>query len=72
VVGSRTLKLLGQEWKRTTEKQHPTVPVSKPIRQIDFILVRPEGRWKVIESGVLPEAIASDHRAILSVLELQL
>lgn len=72
VIGSRTLKLLGQEWKRTTEKQHPTVPVSKPIRQIDFILVRPEGRWKVIESRVLPEAIASDHRAILSVLELQL
>ena len=71
VIGSRTLDALDEEWQRTTDKPHPTVPVVEPARQIDFILVRPAGRWNVVESKVLPEAIASDHRAILSVLELQ-
>ena len=49
----------------------PTVPVGKPTRQIDFILVRPAARWKVIETKVLDEAVASDHRAIFAILELR-
>ncbi len=47
-----------------------TIPVGKPARQIDFILFRPAKRWKVLEVRVLDEAVASDHRAILGVLEL--
>ena len=40
------------------------------MRQIDYILVRPKERWKVIETKVLDEAVASDHRAIFAVIEL--
>ena len=40
------------------------------MRQIDFVLVRPRERWRLVECRVLSEAVASDHRAILSVLEL--
>jgi endonuclease/exonuclease/phosphatase family metal-dependent hydrolase len=47
-----------------------TVPVDKPTKQIDFILFRTKDRWKVIEVKVLDEAVGSDHRAILAVLEL--
>lgn len=47
-----------------------TIPVGEPKRQIDFILVRPAARWKVIEQRVLDEAVASDHRPIFTVLEL--
>jgi endonuclease/exonuclease/phosphatase family metal-dependent hydrolase len=44
--------------------------VAKPVRQIDYILVRPKERWKVVETRVLGEAVASDHRAIFAVIEL--
>ncbi len=68
---SETLQLLGTKWIRTNEVPMATVPVDQPRRQIDFILHRPANRWKVVEVKVLDEAIASDHRAIFAVLELQ-
>ena len=55
---------------RTNKEITPTVPVTKPLRQIDYILVRPKERWKVIKTQVLDEAVASDHRAIFAVIEL--
>ncbi len=36
-----------------------------PTRQIDFVLVRPFGRWSVSEVRVLDEPVASDHFPIL-------
>ena len=70
VSGSPTLKEFSKLWTRTNAKIMPTVPVTKPRRQIDFILMRPAARWKVIETKVLDEAVASDHRAIFAVIEL--
>ncbi len=71
VLGSRTLKEFRKSWTPTNTKPMPTVPVGKPTRQIDFILVQPAARWKVIETKVLKEAVASDHRAIFAILELR-
>ena len=71
VANSQPLKILDDAWKRTNPKPLPTVPVAAPTRQIDFIFVRPQSRWNVIESRVLDEAIASDHRAIFNVVELR-
>ena len=70
VPGSPTLKEIGKLWLRTNPEITPTVPVTKPVRQIDYILVRPKDRWKVVETQVLDEAVASDHRAIFAVIEL--
>ena len=70
VASSPTLKEIGKLWLRTNPEITPTVPVVKPMRQIDYILVRPKGRWKVVETQVLDEAVASDHRAIFAVIEL--
>lgn len=55
---------------RTESIDQPTIPVTTPDRQIDFVLFRPAARWKVVKSRVLEEMIASDHRPILAVLEL--
>jgi endonuclease/exonuclease/phosphatase family metal-dependent hydrolase len=51
--------------------------VAKPERQIDFVLVRPplsgQGqpqRWKLIDTQVLDEPVASDHLPIVAVVEL--
>ncbi|MCH2124243.1 MAG: endonuclease/exonuclease/phosphatase family protein [Pirellulaceae bacterium] len=71
VVASETLNLLTIAWSRTNAQPLPTVPVDEPVRQIDFILFRPRQHWKVIETRVLDEAVASDHRAIFSVLEFR-
>jgi endonuclease/exonuclease/phosphatase family metal-dependent hydrolase len=51
--------------------QHLTYPSHKPVKQIDYVLCRPAKRWKVIEVRVIDEPVASDHRPILAVLELQ-
>lgn len=70
-MDSRTLQELAKHWMLTNSRPLLTVPVNEPNRQIDFILCRPADRWKVIEAIVLPEAVASDHRAVLAVLELR-
>jgi endonuclease/exonuclease/phosphatase family metal-dependent hydrolase len=67
---SPPLTELGKFWRRSNERILPTVPVKHPRRQIDYILYRPNERWRTIETMVLEEAVASDHRAILAVLEL--
>ena len=71
VSGSATLNLLDRKWKRTHEGVLPTIPVENPTRQIDFIAVRPAESWTLIETKVLDEAVASDHRPILAVIELK-
>jgi len=71
VIGSQPLDTLDRVWTRSNAEPLPTIPVTQPNRQIDFVLVHPASRWKVIETRVLDEAVASDHRAILAVLELQ-
>jgi endonuclease/exonuclease/phosphatase family metal-dependent hydrolase len=68
---SETLQRFETKWTRANEKLMATVPVNQPTKQIDFILHRPVNRWKVVEVKVLDEAVASDHRAIFAVLELQ-
>ncbi|WP_345686549.1 endonuclease/exonuclease/phosphatase family protein [Novipirellula caenicola] len=68
---SETMKRLGAMWTSVTDAPIPTIPVTEPKRQIDFILYRPQNRWNVVEVNVLDEAVASDHRAIFAVLQLQ-
>jgi endonuclease/exonuclease/phosphatase family metal-dependent hydrolase len=45
-----------------------TFPAGKPDRWIDYVMVRPAAKWEVVEVRVLEEAVASDHRPLLSVL----
>jgi endonuclease/exonuclease/phosphatase family metal-dependent hydrolase len=58
-------------WKVTNRERMPTIPVTKPERQIDFVLCYPPDRWHVTEVKVLDEAVASDHRPILAVLRFR-
>ena len=67
---SKTLQLLASSWNRANDAVQFTFPAEKPVRQIDYILVRPKSRWKTVEFRVLDEPVASDHRPILAVLEL--
>ncbi|WP_282162171.1 endonuclease/exonuclease/phosphatase family protein [Ulvibacterium marinum] len=52
------------------DEELPTVPSNTPRKQIDYVLVRPKERWKVIDVRVIDEPMASDHLPILMTLEL--
>ncbi|WP_250847103.1 endonuclease/exonuclease/phosphatase family protein [Aquisphaera insulae] len=67
---SRVLAAFTENWTRTDSSPLLTFPADRPDRQIDYVLVRPAGRWKVLETRVIAEPTASDHRPLLSVLEL--
>lgn len=71
VQGSPALLELERLWTLTNDDPLPTIPVDKPSRQIDFVLFRPRQNWRVVETRVLDEAVASDHRAIFAILEQQ-
>lgn len=48
----------------------PTFPSNPPVKRIDYVFAHPADRWRVIETRVLDEPLASDHAPLLVVLEL--
>lgn len=50
---------------------HFTFRSDRPEREIDFIVYRPAHRFTVIESRVIDEPVASDHRPVLLVVEFR-
>jgi endonuclease/exonuclease/phosphatase (EEP) superfamily protein YafD len=46
-----------------------TWPADKPRVRIDYILYRPQSRWRVVRAKVIDEPLISDHRPVLVELE---
>ncbi|MEM1451894.1 MAG: endonuclease/exonuclease/phosphatase family protein [Planctomycetota bacterium] len=42
-----------------------TFPSDQPIKEIDYVLLRPRNRWVIDEHRVIDEALASDHRPVM-------
>jgi endonuclease/exonuclease/phosphatase family metal-dependent hydrolase len=71
-LGSAVMELLAREWAIPPKVGAPnTFPADGPRREIDFVLLRPADRFHVLEYRVLDEAVASDHRPVLMVVELR-
>jgi endonuclease/exonuclease/phosphatase family metal-dependent hydrolase len=69
---SEVIKELLSEWTDTAAgQQFFTSPSDPPIRKIDYVFARPAARWRTVETRELDEAVASDHRPVLAVLELK-
>lgn len=69
---SDAISILNELWiDASSENPEPTFSSDNPRRKIDYIFYRPSNKWKVIEDKVLCDTIASDHCALLSVLELK-
>ena len=47
-----------------------TIPARNPKKQIDYVLVRPKERWRIVSIEVIEEPMASDHLPVLITLEL--
>ena len=71
--GSTPINILEEIWTGTydPEQIEPTFPSGSPTRKIDYIMFCPEDRWKVLETEVIQDSIASDHCAYLVTLELR-
>jgi endonuclease/exonuclease/phosphatase family metal-dependent hydrolase len=68
--GSPVMNLVGRQWSIPDKGEaHFTFPADEPEREIDFIAFRPGDRFSVVESRVIPEMVASDHRPVLLVIE---
>lgn len=69
--GSPVMELLSGQWEVPAKTGSPyTFPADAPAREIDFVLVRAPSGFRVLEYRVLDEAVASDHRPVLMVLEI--
>ncbi len=71
--GSRAIEILEKFWTASYDPARPeaTFPSDRPRIKIDYIMYAPQHRWKVLETRVIANAEASDHCALLVVLELK-
>jgi endonuclease/exonuclease/phosphatase family metal-dependent hydrolase len=68
---SETLQVLLERWQMTDATLAPTIPSAEPKHKIDYIFIEREtATIRVLEAVVVDEPIASDHRPLLSVLEI--
>lgn len=67
---SEPVRILEQAWHNALDEEHtPTAPANNPRSRIDYIFFRGQ-HLKLVESRVIPEAMASDHRPVLAVFEI--
>ena len=71
VPDSGPMRAIAKTWTLATpaDERLRTVPAARPRHQIDYVLFRPAGRFRVTEAKVVEERVASDHRPVLAVLE---
>ena len=69
---STTMNILESLWKHsyTKDNTEPTYPSENPTKKIDYVLLYPKHRWKVLNSKVICDTIASDHCAYLVTIQL--
>jgi len=69
---SEAILILKKYWTDSFgENPEPTFSSDNPRKKIDYIFYHPSNKWKVVENKVICDTVASDHCAVLSVLELK-
>lgn len=57
---------------RDADDEHDfTFPADRPDRRIDYVLFSDARRMRCLEHRVLPESVASDHRPVLAVIQIE-
>ena len=72
VPKSEAINILEEVWMVSYNKQkpEPTFPSNKPNKKIDYVMFLPTNKWKVIDTEVICDTVASDHCAYLVTLQL--
>ncbi|MCU0377292.1 MAG: endonuclease/exonuclease/phosphatase family protein [Bacteroidales bacterium] len=70
--GSLPITLMETIWSSSYDRTNPspTFPSDIPRKKIDYVMHFPRERWRVLESRVICDSVASDHCAYLVTLEL--
>jgi len=69
---SEPMAILHKRWTNAIDKAATfTGPSKAPKYRIDYILYRPAPRFRVVETKVIDERMASDHFPVFAILELQ-
>jgi endonuclease/exonuclease/phosphatase family metal-dependent hydrolase len=68
--GSPPMRELDSVWELASDPDQLTCPADQPRLRIDHVLVKPRNAWRVIESKVVNEPVASDHRPVVVRLRL--
>jgi len=72
IPGSTPINILEEIWSSSYDrkKPKPTFPSDNPIKKIDYVMLYPKTKWKVLKTEVIQDSIASDHCAYLVTIEL--
>ena len=72
VPGSTPVNILEEMWSASYDKKNPkpTFPSDNPTIKIDYVMFYPKNSWRVLETEVFQDSIASDHCAYLVTIEL--
>jgi len=71
VPDSEPVRVLHERWTDAIDDPPAaTVPSGKPTSRIDYIFYRPQTRFRLVQTEVIAEAMASDHRPVFAVVEL--
>lgn len=72
IPGSTPIDKLEEMWSASYNKKKPkpTFPSVNPVAKIDYVMFYPKNGWRVLETEVIQDSIASDHCAYLVTLEL--
>jgi endonuclease/exonuclease/phosphatase family metal-dependent hydrolase len=62
------MQILGERWTDVVMDREAT-GLGRVQRRLDYVIARPPGRWRTIDSKVVDATMASDHRPVLAVLE---
>jgi endonuclease/exonuclease/phosphatase family metal-dependent hydrolase len=69
-TGTDVMDLFDERWTDPPAiDPSPIAPSGRPRSRVDHVLIRPTENWRVIESRLIDDAVASDHRPLLVVLE---
>lgn len=67
---SEPIAILEKHWLHASDSSFsPTAPAGAPTTRIDYIFYQRRTNLKLIESRVIDESVASDHRPVLAVFE---
>lgn len=72
VPSSTPINILERVWKSSYNKYDVkyTYPSSNPTKKLDYIMCYPPKKWRIIETKVIKNSIASDHFAYMAIIEL--
>ena len=67
IPGSAPINILEEQWTPSYNKKDPapTFPSKEPRVKIDYVMFKPANNWKVMDTRVIQDSIASDHCAYL-------